>query len=154
MESARRAETVDLPRMLELYDDLASELDGYRGRWAELEAWADPAAYLEARIGDPSSFVALGAIDDYPVGFAAVDIAHPHDCPTRPGIGLVRALFVEPPAREVGVGEALLDAIVQWLAENDVRSADITVSPGHRAAKNFCEDHGFVARTLTMHSNW
>lgn len=154
-EGVRPATRADVDRLVELYEALKIELGEYRGRWYELDAWPEPAqAALAAAVDDPAVLVLVGTIDEVPVGYAV--------CTTRPAlpqsaersVGLVTNLFVEVEAREVGVGEALLSGCIDWLRRRDVRSADIEVLPGHRAAKNFCEENGFVARSLTMHARW
>ncbi len=151
----RDATPGDLGRLLELYADLDREMGEYRGRWAHIDTWPEPVAgALGAAIADEQIGVFVGTIDDYPVGYAVCEIEDALPQTGGERVGNVRDLFVEPEAREVGVGEALLLRVIDWLTEHGVRSADITVSPGHRAAKNFCEENGFVARSITMHSQW
>jgi len=58
---------------------------------------------------------------------------------------------VEPEAREVGVGEAMADALVAHCDDRRCIGIDAPALPGHRAAKNFFEAHGFTARALVMH---
>ena len=66
-------------------------------------------------------------------------------------LGIVDACYVEPEARGVGVGRALLDDLVAWFASSGCRGVDVTALPGDRATKNFLEGAGFKARLLTMH---
>ena len=58
---------------------------------------------------------------------------------------------MEPEGREVGVGETLVGAVLAWCREHGCEGVDATALPGHRAAKNFFEEQGFVARSLTMY---
>jgi GNAT superfamily N-acetyltransferase len=60
-------------------------------------------------------------------------------------------LYVEPGLREVGLGEALFDAVLEWARANRCQGIDARVLPGARAAKNFFERYGMVARLLTVH---
>lgn len=155
MEGVRPATGDDLPRLLELYDALANEMAEYRGRWSELQTWPAPVSEaFAAAVADPDVLSLVGTITDYPVGYLICEITSGLPQAGAKPIGRVRDLFVEPDAREVGVGEALLNEAVAWLTGRGAHAADITVSPGHRAAKNFCEENGFVARTITMHSRW
>ncbi len=73
--------------------------------------------------------------------------------PLRSGrtLGVITDLFVEEGARAVGVGEAMADALVAHCRAHDCVGIDATALPGHRAAKNFFETHGFTARALVMH---
>jgi ribosomal protein S18 acetylase RimI-like enzyme len=64
---------------------------------------------------------------------------------------VVRLVFVEEPARAVGVGEAMLQAALEEMRRRGIRRFDAVVSPGHRLAKNFFESAGFSARRITMY---
>ena len=81
------------------------------------------------------------------VGFASAKCDRARQHP----IGVIEAIYVEPSARLVGVGEAMLDVVVAWFAERGCQGVDAPALPGSRPAKAFFEDHGFVARLLTMH---
>jgi GNAT superfamily N-acetyltransferase len=63
----------------------------------------------------------------------------------------VDVLYVDTPAREVGVGEILLEAVATWAVDNGAIGLDVRVLPGMRQAKNFLEGTGFAARLLVMH---
>ena len=54
-------------------------------------------------------------------------------------------------AREVGVGEKLLEVVASWAAERGAGGLDVAVLPGVRDAKNFLEGAGYVTRLLVMH---
>ncbi len=58
---------------------------------------------------------------------------------------------MEPGARGVGVGRALLDDLVAWFSASGCRGADASALPGDRATKNFYEAAGFKARLITVH---
>lgn len=155
MEGVRPATPADLPLLLELYAALKVELGGYRGRWYETDAWPEPAAAaLEQAIDAEDVLVLVGTIDDVVVGYAVCEASAALPQADEPLIGRIRDLFVDVEAREVGVGEAMLSECIAWLRGRGVRAADMRVLPGHRAAKNFCEDNGFVARSLVMHARW
>jgi len=155
VEGVRRAVQADLPRLLELYEALKLELSEYRGRWYEIDAWPEPAdVALADAIAAPDVLVMVGTIDDFVVGYAVCETSATLPQADDPILGRIRDLFVEIDAREVSVGEALLSACIEWLRDEGCRSADICVLPGHRAAKNFCEENGFTARSLTMHARW
>jgi GNAT superfamily N-acetyltransferase len=66
-------------------------------------------------------------------------------------LGTVTDLFVEDAAREVGVGERIIDDLVAFCIERGCIGIDAAALPGHRATKNFFEEHHFTARLLTMH---
>ena len=56
------------------------------------------------------------------------------------------------PTRAASVSaRPLVGAIVEFCAERGCVGVDALALPGHRAAKNFFETHGFTARSLVMH---
>lgn len=151
MEASRPATAGDVPRIVELARVMRAELEAMRGGdlWAERDAWPEPLedAYRTLVHRDDAR-VLVGTIDDAPIGFGAVVLE-----PLRSGrtLGVITDLFVEEEARSVGVGEAMADALVAFCATHGCIGIDARALPGHRAAKNFFETHGFTARALVMH---
>jgi GNAT superfamily N-acetyltransferase len=141
MEAARPAVAADRERVDELRALLFAELRAYRGG----ELWVRE-RQSAARPDESGAFV--GTLDDAVVGYGIVEVAELRD---GDRFGKVTELFVEPEAREVGVGETLVGVLVEWCRERGCLGVDATALPGHRAAKNFFEEQGFVARSLTMH---
>ncbi len=66
-------------------------------------------------------------------------------------IGAIRLIFTDPEAREVGVGEAMMELYLREARAGGIGFFDAHVAPGHRLAKNFFESHGFSARRIVMH---
>lgn len=151
MESCRPASAEDIPRVVELAELLRAELAPMRGGalWLERDAWPEPLedAY-DALLARDDALLLVGTLDDAVVGFAAVVVE-----PLRSGarLGVITDLFVEVEAREVGLGEVLADALVEHCRAAGCDGIDAIALPGHRAAKNFFEAHGFTARSLAMH---
>ncbi len=73
---------------------------------------------------------------------------------TRPGAnepsGRIECCYVEVGARGVGVGTALMEAMVAWCVERGCCDIDALALPGDRAAKQRLEAAGFSARLLTL----
>jgi GNAT superfamily N-acetyltransferase len=151
VESCRPATAEDIPRVVELAELMRAELAAMRGGelWLEREAWPEPLeeAY-DALLVREDALLVVGAIDDVVLGHGAVVVER-----LRSGarLGVVTDLFVEVEAREVGVGEAMIEALVAHCAALRCWGMDAPALPGHRAAKNFFEGHGFTARALVMH---
>jgi GNAT superfamily N-acetyltransferase len=121
-------------------DAIAEQVDGRGGRvWSQREALRTPG-------GDGTTFV--GTIDDVVVGFAAVGVEVLADG-TR--LGVVTSIFVDPGAREVAVGEVLLDEVIAWCTARDCIGIDAHALPGNRHTKNFFETFGLVARAIVVH---
>ena len=151
MEASREASADDLGRIAELARLLQAELTPMKGGalWAARESRPEPfeEAY-GALLGRHDARLVVGTLDDAVVGFGAAEIEQ-----LRSGarLGVITDLFVEPGAREVGVGEALANDLVAFCTRHDCIGIDALALPGHRATKNFFEESGFTARAIVMH---
>ncbi len=152
MEGCRVAVRSDLGGVADLSRAMAEELSGFRGGdlWSRRDALPEPLVdsyeALLAPTGDRLFLV--GCIDEVVVGFG---IATAETLRDGAVLGTIRELYVEPLAREVGVGELVLGELVEWCRERGCLGIDSMALPGHRATKNFFEEQGFVARSITMH---
>ena len=151
MEAVRAATPEDLPAIVGLVEALRAELTPMRGGgiWAVREDRPGPPAEVYgALLIDPAACVVVGTIDDVVVGFGVASVE-----PLTDGrrLGVVSELFVDIEARAVGVGEAILEALVAFCTREGCVGVDALALPGHRAAKNFFEESGFTARAIVMH---
>lgn len=151
IEGARPAEESDLDRLAAMAADAVAEQVGGRGGalWSLREARPVPArASLAADLVDPGSLLLCGTIDDSVVGYAVAKLE-----PLRDGscLGVITDVYVEPEARAVGVGEMLIDRVVQWCDEHGCVGIDALALPGNRDTKNFFETFGFTARAIVVH---
>jgi GNAT superfamily N-acetyltransferase len=151
VEGVRPAVVHDLPILLELSEGLRTELDGFRGGdlWLQTHQpirLTDTA--LHELLAADDALVLVGCIDESVVGYA---FARVDTYTLGTTLCTISELFVEPEARDVGVGESLVDAVVAWAGDRGCVGVDATALPGHRVTKNFFEGAGFVARSLTMH---
>jgi len=139
--AVRPATPEDDVRIAALAEDaIAEQVDKRGGRvWSQREA-------LRAPGDDGVTFV--GTIDGVVVGFAAVGIDELAD---GSRLGVVTSIFVEPGAREVAVGEALLDEVIAWCTARECIGIDAHALPGNRETKNFFESFGLVARAIVVH---
>jgi len=101
-----------------------------------------------ASASDGTGTVVVGTLDDHVVGYAVASLRSRHDTGR---VASISELFVEPAARCVGVGEAVMDAVVRWAEANGCVGVDASVLPGNRAAKNFFERFGLTARAILVH---
>jgi ribosomal protein S18 acetylase RimI-like enzyme len=151
VEHARRATSDDVADLVALARQLRDELAQHRGGvlWGTREVDGEPLAdALDAALVDPDTVVLVGTIDDVPVGYGIVTVEDLRDG-TR--LGRVSELFVDPEARGVGVGEAIAREVLDHCRAAGCRGVDVVALPGHRAAKNFFEEQGFIARAIVMH---
>lgn len=150
-ESVRPATADDLPAIIGLVEALRAELTPMRGGriWSVREARSGaPDDVYAALLSEPSTCVVVGTLDDVVVGFGVVSIELLAD---GGRLGVVTELFVDPEGRAVGVGEAMLEAMVTFCTGEACVGVDALALPGHRAAKNFFEESGFTARAIVMH---
>jgi len=145
MEAARPAQPDELARLAELAEQARAELLAQRGGAVLLEgacARSGPTD-LGEWLSSLGRSLWAGTLDDAVVGVAAVSAAG--------RTGRFDLIYVEPDARGVGVGAALLGAGSEWLREQGCHGVDVAALPGSRAAKQFLESEGLAARLIVMH---
>lgn len=150
-EECRRAEPGDLPVLEALAELAVEEMSPLRGGWvwSRREARRPPMAEgFRADLADPDACVAVGAIDGTVVGYGTVRVEPLHD--GHP-IGRVDDIYVMPGARGVGVGESIINHLMDWAAGRGCVGVDSLALPGDRHTKNFFETHGLVARAIIVH---
>lgn len=139
--SARAATLADLDRIHDLVEQARQSVRPVRGGASHLDVdgvdW-----HLDTRLESPHAAVLCGLIDDAVVGYAVVGEDR--------GAARIEAIFVEPEAREVGLGEELLDAVIAWSRARGCSTLDAVALPGDRHTKNFFETFGMVARAITV----
>jgi GNAT superfamily N-acetyltransferase len=147
------ATATDIPALTSLWAMALEELAGQRGGELLARGLTLPGVPEEALaiiLGDINRLLVLGTMDSVEAGFASVrcqPTAGGESCP----VAFIDAIYVEPWARQVGVGEAMVDLAISWCTERGCRGVDAPALPGSRPAKAFFEDHDFVTRLLVMH---
>ena len=144
---ARRAHAAD-----------AGQLDALRARAVEAVAGqrsgplflrAEGARDTGSGDGHGADLLAVAEIDGAVVGFLEAVLVPVGSDGAR--LCRVTAVYVEPDAREVGAGEALMELVTSWARETGVVGIDALALPGARELKNFFESAGFAARLIVMH---
>jgi ribosomal protein S18 acetylase RimI-like enzyme len=167
MESARLAVEHDVHRAAELLVQAADEAGGQRGGNLLLRTVALHPPWLSSllqALARPDGALAVGFIDDVIVGVGygrvagwsteldpATSAAPVADPVAGDRVGVIDVLYVEPGARGVGVGEAIVGVLMERFDDLGCRGVDAFALPGNRDAKAFFETHGFVTRMLVMH---
>ena len=150
---ARRATVEDLPELERLHGLARVHVGALRGGAVLLGREVRPqptTASLRDDLGAKDRLVLLGLLGMAPVGLAIAGLEELHDG-TR--LAQVTELFVEPEARDVGVGAVLMHALIAWATEEGCDGIGSTVLPGDRASKNFFESFGLVARAIAVHKD-
>lgn len=69
---------------------------------------------------------------------------------TSPTSCQIQHVFVEQPAREIGIGDALVRHFIDHCKSVGVTWVAASAQPGDRAMKNLFERHGLVAQTILV----
>jgi ribosomal protein S18 acetylase RimI-like enzyme len=148
----REAAGDDVPALTELYAGLEGEMVALKPVWRLVDGLPHPAQPTVAqRVDDPRWLTYVAELDGAIVGFL---FARDEEMLPQAGgerIASIRHIYTDIEAREVGVGEALMDRFLEDARLRGIGRFDAHVSPGHRLAKNFFEANGFKARSIVMH---
>lgn len=151
METARVANATDLDRLVELAREAIEELRPTKGGdvWARTAGRAEPVEdALRSALTELDHLVVVGAVEEAVVGYG---VARFNELRDGGRLGVIGDLFVEPDFRGVGVGEAMMDLLVDWCEEQGCFGVDSVALPGNRPTKNFFETFGLVARAIVVH---
>ena len=143
---ARPATAADVEEVARLWDLAVSSLSEQRGGPMLAASLAQHRVRATTAISDSQNAVVLGLVDTVPVGISFATLRTVGDRRAA----TVELLYVEPPARRVGVGEAMLELLLEQCEPWEPISVDAPALPGDRATKSFFEAHGFKARLLVM----
>jgi GNAT superfamily N-acetyltransferase len=147
---ARRAAASELDQIAELVRHCIAELQPQRGgtMWSVTAARTEPIEErLKLEFADEAKFVVVGDYEGSIVGYAVCELVLASD---GRSFARVSDLFTLEGARHVGVGEAMMDACIEWARAHGAFAIDAAVLPGTRDAKNFFEGFGLTARLLTV----
>ena len=151
MEAARPATPTDVPALAAIGRAMLAGMADQRGGelFTRREARPEPfdVDLLDA-VDDPERLLLTGTFDDVPLGYAVVRREQLRD---GAFLAVVEDLVVDPAARGVGIGEALMDAALAWAEQQGCFGIDAMALPGDRQTKNFFESFGLKARALVVH---
>lgn len=157
MEGVRTAASADLGRCTEL---LAASLAAARGVRGGAQLVGGEGGEAPARSPDPAELVSRWAVHDDAtllvgtfegevVGLAAGTLGDRR--PDGGRLGRIECCYVEPAARSVGVGAALVATLLGWFETRGCDGVDAYALPGDRGTKQLFEAAGFKARLLVLH---
>ena len=150
--AARPATVDDIGTLTALYADLEAEQAALKSMWPLFDGLELPVdGALGEIMADQHSLLVVGEIDEVVVGFTWARSEQMLERAGGERAGVVRLIYVDPDARGVSVGEAMIGLVLEELRRTGHRRFDARVSPGHRLAKNFFEQNGFAARLIIMH---
>lgn len=150
-ESARLATVEDLIAIESIARSVGAETEDKRGGplFLRRESGGDARVRADSLLQAPDrGFGVIGTYDDVPFGYALVQIETLDD-----GGRLARIddLAVEAEARSAGIGEAMMNLVLDEATARRCFGVDSRALPGDRQTKNFFESFGLKARLLTVH---
>jgi GNAT superfamily N-acetyltransferase len=148
MEGARLAVEGDLPTCRELLHGALEGARTMRGGAALIGSATENELLARWTDGPEAAALLVGEFHEVIVGLAAVvTFSRPEPAQLA---GRIECLYVEPDARGVGVGSALMTAAVAWLRQQSCVEVDALALPGDRSSKQRYEGAGFTARLITL----
>jgi GNAT superfamily N-acetyltransferase len=148
VRAAHRADIDELVRLDRLAREHLRPLRGGEMYLLHTARPEPPEHSLLSDLDDVDRLVLMGCLGDVPVGYA---IAAVHPLADGTCAADVSEVFVEPDARSVGVGNLLMQRLVEWATDRGCIGIDARALPGDRNTKNFFESIGLVARAITVH---
>jgi GNAT superfamily N-acetyltransferase len=140
-EQVRPATAADAPALEQLEREARAALVDQRGgpqQLAEQPAVEDWVGLLARSDHD----VFVGSIDEVILAFLDVEYVGE--------VAIVRQAYVEPEARELGLGDGMLAAAMDTARARGCVAVEGTALPGDRNTKNLYERAGVTARKITV----
>lgn len=131
-----------------------SALVGTRGgdRW--LDEHPEIADGWTARIAAGGVFVAVVSVEASSSGAPGAEVVVGYLAASlRPGpvpVAMIEQVYIDPDARELGFGDALLAAAMEYGRAGGARLIEAHTLPGDRDLKNLYERAGVTARLITV----
>ena len=150
-ETVRTATPADLDDVVALAAAAVAEKQTQKGGavWVRRESRPEPfARSLGETLRASHHEVAVGQLDGVTVGYGVV---HSETLLDGGKLGVIDDIYVDPRARELGLGELLMEHLLAWCREQGCFGVDSLALPGDRSTKNFFESFGLVARAIVVH---
>ena len=145
-ERVRRATPADVAELTRLESIARNGIVGVRGGDLRLEECA-PVDDWAQRLDDDETVVLVGTIDDVVVAFMVLEMHANRDR------GFVSHVYVEAEARELGLGDTMVEEAVAAVRAAGLRGIESVALPGDRETKNLFERAGLTARKLTVYKS-
>ena len=121
-------------------------IETVRGGALRLQECAVVVDWLDL-ISHPDHTVLIGTLDDAVVSYMVVRLS------TEQNRGIITHAFVEEPARELGLGNAMVEQAIAVVSEAHLAGIEAVALPGDRETKNMYERVGLTARKLTVYKS-
>ncbi len=146
-EAARPATTDDLASIEALLAAVVPDMLSQRGGPIFLVSEAARMQPVADALGDDDALVIVGTYHDAVLGVATMRFVTLDDGQM---VGRVERLVVDAAARKSGIGEAIMNSLLDSCRARGCSAIESTALPGDRHTKNFFESFGMKARLLTV----
>ena len=136
----------DIPALEWLQDHARTALVDVRGGNLRLAECA-PVTDWAALFADPNAVVLVGELAGVVLGFLIVLLRSDIDR------ALVTYAFVEEGARELGLGDTMVERAIEIAQHHGVSGIEAVALPGDRETKNLYERAGLTARKITVYKS-
>jgi GNAT superfamily N-acetyltransferase len=146
---ARPADEGDVQDLAQLLVEAEAEMSPQRGGAALLASHERATSATDtvlAALNDDDTMVWCGVWEGVVVGYSIARSSHEGDAM----IVTITDLYTTPQARDVGIGEVLLETAIAWAIGIDAVAIDAHALPGARESKNLYERLGLTARLITV----
>ena len=144
----RPAEPSDIGELVSMMDAAAEELIPMRGGQALLRSrrgTSTSAEIVSAAFLDSATMVWCASWEHVIVGYAIARLDVSDEI-----VASLSDIYTTPDARDIGVGEILLESALAWAIAHEATAIDAQTLPGARESKNLFERFGLTARLLTV----
>ena len=145
------ASAEDLETLTFLREEAISEAKNKRGGEVllNLETFSDDSlTELSNWLTSPDHRVVTGLFGEAVVAYGILEFSNTNDAQR---IASIKEIFVLKEARSVGVGESVINFLIDEAIQHKVVGIDSFALPGDRETKNFFETQGMVARLIHVY---
>ena len=140
--TVRSATVADVQALSDLEIEARLEITSFRGHESLLNANELISPNWISVISDHSKLVLVAESSGQIVGYSKGDIN------LESGICVVNHIYVDPMARQIGIGAGLITEIARLAKSRGCKTLDALALPGDRKMKNLYERVGMPARLL------
>ncbi|MEO6122885.1 MAG: GNAT family N-acetyltransferase [Ilumatobacteraceae bacterium] len=145
-EIVRSANSADVDQLSRLETIARAGIVGVRGGDLRLQE-CEPVVDWPMLLDDDDTVVLAGTIDDHVVAFLVLVMD------VRRDRGFVSHVYVEVEARELGLGDAMVERAIEAVHVAGLSGIESVALPGDRETKNLFERAGMTARKLTVYKS-
>ncbi len=145
--TVRSASENDVIAIVELATEAQTEIAQFRGHEQLLEVWTLTDQQWATAVTSDKNIVLVALSSMSIVGYAKGDID------VKGTICTVSHVFVDPQARQLGIGAGLIGEIARVARAKGCQTLDAVALPGDRKMKNLYERIGMPARLLIASKN-